>query len=294
VTLRANPSGLKKHNDLVIDVGFHRGGAARFYLDKGFRCIAVEINPFRVEEARTAFAEDLADGRLRIFGVAVAEQSGTAPLAVAAEETDWSSLCPGFVERNANLSGTHYRTVDVPAIRFEDVLEVGIPRYLKVDTEGFDMLCARALRVFDERPDFVSLEPAVSSRDAPFENAFEERAELWSLGYRHFAYVDKTTTPLHQAPKPPRGGHYIDTPLILKQSGYFGDEMPERWASIGTTLLRAEALRIHHNLAGYSGAWAHNPLTRPFAWLTTIASRLRRPFRRGKGRSWYDLHARSD
>jgi hypothetical protein len=245
-----------------MDIGFHRGEDARFYLDTRCRRVAVEGDPFFVEEARTTFAEE---------------------------------LCPGFVERNANLSGTHYRTVDVPAIRFEDVIaKVGIPRYLKVDIERLDMLCIRALRVFDERPAFVSLEWAVSSLDTPFENAFEELAELWSLGYRRFADIDQTTNPFHQAPKPPREGHYVDTPLTLKQSGYFGDEMPGRWASIGTTLLRAEALRIHHNLASYSGAWKHNPLTRPFAWLTKIAPRLRRPFRRDKGRSWYDLHARSD
>ena len=300
MTVRAYPSSLKKHNDLVIDVGFHRGEDARFYLDKGFRCVAVEANPFLVEEARIAFAEELADGGLRIFGVAIAEQSGPGPLAVVAEETDWSSLCPGFVERNANLSGTHYRTVDVPAVRFEDVLaEVGIPRYLKVDIEGLDMLCIRALRVFDERPDFVSQEAAVSSLDAPFEKAFEELAELCSLGYRRFDYVDQSTNPFRAAPKPPREGHFVDTLLTLKHRGYFGDEMPGRWASIGPPLLRAEALRIHHNLAGYGGAWTHNPLTRPYAWLTKIASRLRRPFRRDKDilgttctHAWTDLTGR--
>src|SRR4051812_45571450 len=109
-----------------MDIGFHRGEDARFYLDTRCRRVAVEGDPFFVEEARTTFAEE---------------------------------LCPGFVERNANLSGTHYRTVDVPAIRFEDVIaKVGIPRYLKVDIERLDMLCIRALRVFDERPAFVSLE----------------------------------------------------------------------------------------------------------------------------------------
>ena len=109
---------------------------------------------------------------------------------------DWSSPFPGFVERNANLSLTHHRTVDVPAIRFEDALtEVGISRCLKVDIEGLDMLCFRALRMFDERPDFVSLESAVLSLDAPLEKAFEQLAKLWSLCYRRFAYVDQSANP---------------------------------------------------------------------------------------------------
>jgi hypothetical protein len=302
VTVRAYPSGLKEHNDLVIDVGFQRGEDARVYLDKGFRCVAVEVNSFLVEEASflveeapTAFAEQLADGRLRIFGVAIAEPSGTVPVAVAAEETNWSSLCPGFVERHANLSGTHYRAVDVPGMRFEDVrAKIAIPRYLKVDIEGLDMLCLRALGVFDEPADFEPLESAVWSLDAPFEKVFEQLAELLSLGCRRVAYVDQSTNPFRQTPNPPREGHYVYTPLALKHSGYFGDEMPGPWASVGPTLLRAKALPIHHNLAGYGGAWAHNPLTRPYAWLTKIASRLRRRFRRDKGHSWYDLHARLD
>jgi hypothetical protein len=90
------------------------------------------------------------------------------------------------------LAGTRYRMVAVPAVRFEDILaEVGMPHYLKVDIEGFDMLCVRVLRAFDDRPDFLSIESAVSSLDAPFEKVFDELAELWPLGYRPFAYVNQ-------------------------------------------------------------------------------------------------------
>jgi hypothetical protein len=122
--------------------------------------------------------------------------------------------------------------------------EVGIPRYLKADIEGLDMLCVRALREFDERPDFVSVESAVSSLDAPLENVFDELAELWSLGYRRLAYVNQNGHPFRRAPNPPREGRYVDTPLTFTQSGYFGEEMPERWRSIGPTLVRAQAIRV--------------------------------------------------
>jgi FkbM family methyltransferase len=282
-----------KHDDLVIDVGFHRGEDARFYLDKGFRCVAIEANPMLVETAQTTFADELADGRLRIFGVAIAQQAGTVQLAVADDATVWSSLCPEFVERNERLSETRYHTVEVPAMRFEDVLaEVGIPRYLKVDIEGFDMLCIRALRAFKERPDFVSLESAVSNLDAPLDQAFDELAELWTLGYRRFAYVNQNAHPFRRAPNPPREGRYIDTRLTDMQSGYFGEELPERWASIGRTLLRAQALRVHHNLCGHGGAWTGNPLTRPLGWLTTLVWRLRHRVAAGGSDAWYDLHAR--
>jgi hypothetical protein len=70
----------------------------------------------------------------------------------------------------------------------------------------------------------------LSGLDAPFEKAFEELAELWSLGYRRFAYVDQSANPFLSAPNPPREGHYVDGSLTLKHRGYFGDEMPGRWA----------------------------------------------------------------
>jgi FkbM family methyltransferase len=282
-----------KHDDLVIDVGLHRGEDTRFYLAKGFRCVAIEANPVLVEQAKRDFADELADGRLRIFGVAIAERAGTVDLAVSDEATDWSSLCPGFVSRNEALSSTRYRTVEVPAMRFEDILtEVGIPRYLKIDIEGLDMLCVRALHAFDERPEFISVESAVSSLDAPLKNVFDELAELWALGYRKFAYVNQNGHPFRRAPYPPREGRHVDTPLTFVQSGYFGEEMPERWSSIWPTLLRARAIRVHHNLCGYGGVWTRNPITRPYAWLANIGWHLRHPSSRAGYRAWWDLHAR--
>jgi FkbM family methyltransferase len=129
-------SNVVKHNDLIIDVGFHRGEDARFYLDKGFRCVAVEANPALVEQAPSQFAEELADGRLQIYGVAIAAEPGTVQFSVADDTTIWSSVSPAFVERNERLMATRYHTVDVPAMRFEDILnEVGMPHYLKVDIE---------------------------------------------------------------------------------------------------------------------------------------------------------------
>jgi hypothetical protein len=72
----------------------------------------VEANPLLVEKAHAEFATEIADGRLRIFGVAIAEQAGTAQLAVADSVTEWSSLFPGFIAGNENSRATRYRTVE--------------------------------------------------------------------------------------------------------------------------------------------------------------------------------------
>jgi FkbM family methyltransferase len=282
-----------KRDDLIIDVGMHRGEDTRFYLAKGFRVAAVEANPALATAARETFAAEITAGRLRIFEAAITETPGTVSLAVADDATEWSSLSAGFVARNERNSGTTYRHVDVPAMRFEQVLEeVGIPHYLKVDIEGYDMLCVRALRAFDERPDFVSIESAVSSLDAPLDAAFDELAELWTLGYRRFGYVNQNAHPWRRAPNPAREGAYVDERLTTVQSGLFGEELPVPWSAIGPAMLRAQALRVHHNLSGNGGKWTHHRATRPYWMAARLLWRMRHSSAAGGWRGWWDLHAR--
>ena len=58
-----------------------------------------------------------------------------------------------MIARNESIKGTSYDYVEVPAVRFEDVLaQYGTPTFLKVDIEGLDMLCVRALHNVRARP----------------------------------------------------------------------------------------------------------------------------------------------
>lgn len=274
-----------KRTELIIDVGMHDGQDTAFYLAKGFDVVAIEANPLLAAQASEAFAPAIERGQLRILPVAIAETEGTLPLAVSDEMSIWSSLSPEFIERNESRAGTEYRYVDVPTRTFESILEeVGVPRYLKIDIEGMDMLCVRALTQFQERPDFVSIESNVSSNTAPFELMFDELAELWGLGYRRFAYVNQLKNPAQRPPNPPREGQYADATFTTDGSGMFGEELPASWEGIERTLRRGRALRMHHNVAGYGGRWDQ-----------TVPARAYRLLRRGAGRGpmgWYDLHAR--
>jgi len=269
-----------KHDNLVIDVGMHTGEDTALYLAKDFDVVAIEANPALVERAKVAFADAIDTGRLRIYEAAIAEQAGSARLAVANDMTIWSSLSPAFIQRN-EARGTRYRYVEVPAVSFESVVaEVGIPHYLKVDIEGLDMLCVRALQGFDERPDFVSIESNVSSIDGSAEAVFDELAHLWTLGYRGFKYLNQRANPRHRCPFPPREGSYVDARFTTDSSGPFGNETPGSWLSIEAALLRAQLIRRHHMYG---------------EWSRAMPSRIYR-FVRGRmlGRppAWYDLHAR--
>lgn len=52
-----------KHDDLIYDVGLHRGEDTDYYLQKGFRVVAVEANPQLVDECTARFAREIADGK---------------------------------------------------------------------------------------------------------------------------------------------------------------------------------------------------------------------------------------
>ena len=265
-----------------MDVGMNDGADTAFYLAKGFEVVAVEADPELVVAACERFSVEIAEGRLCVIEAAIAETAGTTRFAIADGMTIWSTLDPEFLRRNAKIE---YRYVEVRTVRFADLLrEHGVPYYLKVDIEGLDMLPVRALHELGDRPRYVSLESSVSSNLAPFDRVFDELAELWSLGYRGFKYVNQRRLGrVRLPPRPLEGTSVADRP-DGHWSGPFGRETPGRWLAAGQALALAQFLRTKHNIGGYGGRWRQTPPG--FAYAATRMLLLRR------AHSWYDLHAR--
>jgi FkbM family methyltransferase len=268
VVRRVTLADVKRPN-LIIDVGMHAGEDTEHYLAEGFDVVAIEANPALVAEVTERHAEAVSAGRLRIISAAIAEDAGTRQLAVSDEITIWSSLSDDFVRRNEAVGAT-YRYVEVPAMRFQDVLEdVGVPYYLKIDIEGLDMLCVKALHEVDERPDYISLESSVTATGNPFADAFDELAHLWTLGYRSFKYVNQN---VHRK---------IDPSFSPDGSGPFAERTRGPWRGIEHALVQAEALRRSHRIGGFGGA------------RQSVPARAIAKFRRDVlGMGHYDLHAR--
>ena len=296
-----------KRPNLIIDVGMHDGQDTAFYLAKGFDVVAIEANPKLVDAARDRFASEIESGRLQILPVAVAETAGTLPLAICDEVSIWSSISPAFIERNER-SGVAHRYVDVPSRTFESILEeVGVPHYLKVDIEGMDMLCVRALKHLGNLPDFISIESNVSCPTGSVAVVFDELSALWELGYRRFAYIDQSKHPARKPPFPPKEGLFANVAFTNDCSGLFGEELPVRWLTIDKALRKAQILRHLYDMSGYGGRWTrtapsgavirspvgHSNIKAHMAEAGALAYRLvlrliGRPF------GWYDLHARRD
>jgi FkbM family methyltransferase len=273
--------------DLIIDVGMYKGADTDFYLRKGFKVVAVEANPDLARAAEERFAPQIADGSLKVLNVAIAEARGVARFAISDEAPYWSSMVPEFIARN-EATGVRYRYVEVPAVPFEEVLrEVGVPYYLKIDIEGHDMLCVKALHQMKERPKYVSVESNVSVNEADPEKVFDELAHLWVLGYRGFKYVDQQTVARQKPPQPAREGVYVDVTFESdgNSTGLFGEESPGDWEPVGRALRRSKWLRRHHNVAGFNGRYARTLPAR-------LYSAFRRRILRLRPLGWYDLHAK--
>jgi hypothetical protein len=62
-----------------------------------------------------------------------------------ADVSVWGTISPDWVKRNTVHQTSTYE-ISAPIVDFVDVLRTyGIPRYLKADIEGADMICIEAL-----------------------------------------------------------------------------------------------------------------------------------------------------
>ena len=204
----------------------HAGEDTDFYLRKGFRVVAVEANPARVVEARSRFAGAVAEGRLEILNVAIHRTGGVTPFYVNREHDDWRTVDEEVATRIKIETGTSFDEIEVPAVRFDEVIaQFGIPYYLKIDIEGADLLCLAALHRCRERPLYLSMELQ--------EISHEELNEMCALGYRYFKVVDQAAHSHTVLPNPPRAGVYIEHCFPNGASGPFGEETVGEWLGLG-------------------------------------------------------------
>ena len=263
-------------SSLIIDVGMHVGRDTDFYLQKGFRVVAVEAHPDLAARGRERFSREIADGRLTIHEVAIAEHEGEVTFYVNSRQDDWGTISPAFAARNEEM-GTTNRAITVPSTPFQTILrEHGIPYYLKVDIEGADLLCLRALADFESRPRYVSIESGLTS----FEETFEELSLLWSLGYRTFKIVDQAQNEHVRCPNPPFEGQFVDYRFDATSSGPFGEEAPGTWMRVEETIDRYRRLLTEQKYFGGTGKLNTPLIRKPYEILT------------GRRVGWYDIHAR--
>jgi FkbM family methyltransferase len=162
--------------NLIYDVGMNNGDDTAYYLHRGFSVVAIEAQPALATKASERFEREIAQGRLRILNVAIAEEPGELPFWICDSHSEFSS----FDRQLAGREGLPHHQIEVQCRRFDSIIEeYGVPYYLKIDIEGADMNCLDNLKT--DTPKYISVEARGS--DALY--------RLRDLGYSGFKGISQ-------------------------------------------------------------------------------------------------------
>jgi FkbM family methyltransferase len=267
-------------SDLIYDVGLHRGEDTAMYLAQGYRVVAFEASAEHCAHCRERFAGEIVSGRLTIVEGAITDgDADTVTFYRHSAVSVWGTLDPKWAERN-RVSGES-QPVTVDAVDFSTWLaKTGVPFYMKVDIEGADRFCFEALRAFDDRPAYVSLESNKTERSC----LKAECDFLKELGYNRFAVVQQATIGGSTRTVTTRSGRSIAHHMEDGASGLFGPDLM-RWESRNRALRRYEAIFVLYWLLG------DDSRLRRYRLGTRVLGRLEGLLRVPLP-GWYDTHAR--
>lgn len=265
-------------DDLIFDVGLHKGEDAAFYLRKGFRVVGIDANPELIEKTRQRFN---GDPRIKIINGAIERGKGTVTFYMDASSV-WGTTDPQWAERNRHL-GSSQTELTVPILDIRSIFEErGVPYYLKLDIEGRERVFLSAMFGLTEKPPFLSME----SEKVSFRKLVGDLRTLRALGYRRFQIVQQKHIPDSTIKTVDRQGNAISHTFEPDASGPFGDDLPGRWMSFAETVTRYVPIFIGYKLFGDRGlAFRVRGGSRVYSLLLRII---------GHFPGWHDVHARRE
>lgn len=223
----------------VFDIGFYDGSDTDYYLWKGAEVVAFEANPVFAQGGAQRFAEAIAQGRLILVPSGVGVEEGVLDFFLNRINAEWSTF---YREAAENWGRENYEVLRVPCITPARLFaDHGIPDYLKVDIEGYDIFIAEELRRLPRVPELASFE---ASNRALLRN-------LALAGYDSFKLVDQGKVPAQSDPGPESVYRFT-----VSNTGRFGDEAPGEWLSFENAMYLY--LRFEGDLFGTSvppGSW---------------------------------------
>jgi FkbM family methyltransferase len=213
--------------NLIFDIGAFEGQDSEYYLQKGFRVVAVEANPELIPKILSRNAAAAKSGRLVIVNRAVAETEGYADLHLF-EYSQWASL---HKAKQGYTKSIQVKTI-LPSSLFSSY---GVPYYLKIDIEGADIFVVRAISTLGgDVPKYVSFEITPDCKEAI--------SILSESAYSKFKLVEQSTVPDMRPPLPPQEGGYADFVFTHANTGLFGEELPGKWLNLSDAISVIEAI----------------------------------------------------
>jgi FkbM family methyltransferase len=180
---------VQRDDQLVFDLGFHKGEDTLNYLNAGYRVVAVEADPALYASGLAQFAESIEKKQLTLIHAAVVgwrrrQSSGTLLFHPHAANSLWGTASASFRERNEHVHGKpHEPPIEVPTTSLERLItEHGCPFLLKVDIEGLDAEVVNDLERLTVLPAYVSWETGKHS----LREVMASHLRLRRLGYGRF------------------------------------------------------------------------------------------------------------
>lgn len=276
---------MKKDKNLIFDIGMHKGEDSDFYLKKGFSVVSFEADPDLANYCRKKFANELESGQLTIVEGAITDPEmvtvtdGKVRFYKNNKVSVWGTVVDEWSERNSKL-GAEDELIEVSAIDFIDCLnKYGIPYYMKIDIEGMDTVCLKALLNFTEKPDYISIE----SEKVSLEKLNEELELLTKLGYDHFQAINQSRLSSFREAKNGEG-KFLNYQFVRGSSGSFGKDLhPDSWQNLSAIKNQYKSIFQGYKLLGDHAAVNQYGIGRLF-------SRAIDKFFAYPG--WFDTHAR--
>ncbi len=277
-----------KRDELIYDVGMHKGEDTDYYLKKGFRVIAFEADPKLAAYCREKFEKEIQNKQLKIIEGAIVDFSGnkkpgdTIHFFQNKGNTVWGTVLKKWAKRNEGF-GTKSELITVKTINFSDYLEkYGIPHYLKIDIEGMDTVCLKALLGFQEKPDYISIE----SERISFQKLKGEFCLFKKLGYDKFQAINQMTVTKQKEPtNSTEGYYYINHSFTFGSTGLFGTDLHHKWKNKRQILNQYRYIFLGYNLFSEYGKLNKSRFKQPLLKIANLLSPTPVP-------SWYDTHAR--
>jgi FkbM family methyltransferase len=269
-------------DDLIFDVGMHKGEDTSYYLKKGFRVVAFEADPDLIAHCKARFADAIQRGRLHIVEGGIAPRGAADPLIFYKHR---KNSLKGTIRKDWAMRTRRSRRqsigIEIPRVDVAKAFEVhGVPYYLKIDIEGADTLVLDALSALPDRPRYLSLE----SERVNFPRLEQELDLLVKLGYRRFCPAQQANIHGQTIITTTREGERLEFTFEEGASGGFGSDI-SGWMSREECLEVYRAILKRYRWLGKRSLLAKVPGGR------LVRKILRRTLLKGPGPGWYDTHA---
>ncbi|ABK43218.1 methyltransferase FkbM family [Magnetococcus marinus MC-1] len=162
--------------DIVFDIGAHIGDKAAWFAQRGLEVVCVEPQPEMVKQLTERFQNT---PNVSIKGVGLGSKRGLLQMSIASKTPTLSTFAPHWkAGRFVNCEWDSSTNVEI--ILLDDLVnEFGVPRYCKIDVEGYEREVIKGL---SQRIGIISYEFTNEYMD----HALDVLQSLIKIGYTKF------------------------------------------------------------------------------------------------------------